>query len=107
MLQVFDEIIELFDFDVAVDDVAWVQEAKCLDVLFDSLVIFFLLEKLVGMLFGDLLDDLGRESSLFCDSYRDFILLLLDECIDLIVDVLRAKTDELSFDLSCLDIPEL
>lgn len=100
-------MIELLDFDVAVDYVTWIQEAKCLNVLLNSLVILLLLEKLVGMLFRYLLYNLGWESSLFRNSDCNLILLFLNECIDLIVDVLGAQTDKLPLNLSCLDIPAL
>ena len=61
MFQVGNKVGQLRDLDVALDDIAWVQVADGLDKLLEGVIVLLLLIEVVGMLLGDLCDDLRWE----------------------------------------------
>ena len=69
LLQVHDQIIELGHLDESLDHITRIQVANCLFVLGDGVLEVLLVVKLVGVLFTDLSDDVGREFRIFSDLF--------------------------------------
>ena len=70
LVQVFYQVVELGHLNVVLDDVAWVEEADRFDVLLDGVIVLFLVEKFVGVLFYYLALDLSREVCFFGNCLR-------------------------------------
>ena len=98
LLQVLDQIVQLRHLNVVLDHVTWIQEANSLDILFDCLIIFLLLEQLVSMFLNNLTLDLTREVCLFGDGLRLSIVTLLHQVVDLDVVLHRVQLDKLAVD---------
>ena len=97
-VQVLDQVVELSDLDVVLNDVAWIEEPNGLDVLLNSLIVLFLMEKLVSVLLDDLTLDLAREVGLFCDGLRLGVVRFLHQVVDLDVVFHGVETDKLAID---------
>ena len=104
LLQVPDQVVQLGYLNVVLDDVARVEEADSLDVLLDGLVVLFLLEELVSVLFDDLTLDLAGEVCLFGDGLRLSVVRLLHQVVDLDVVFHGVQLDKLSYHVVVLII---
>ena len=98
LVQVLDQIVQLRHLDVILDHITRVEEADCLNILLDSLVILFLMEQLVSVLFNDLALNLTGEICLLRNGLGFRIVGLFHQIVDLDVVLHRVKTNELSID---------
>ena len=98
LVQVLDQIVQLRHLDVILDHITRVEEADCLNILLDSLVILFLMEQLVSVLFNDLALNLTGEVRLLRNGLGFRIVGLFHQIVDLDVVLHRVKTNELSID---------
>ena len=98
LVQVLDQIVQLRHLYVILDHITWVEEADCLDILLDSLVILFLMEQLVSVLFNDLALNLTREVRLLRDGLGFRIVGLFHQIVYLDVVLHRVKANELPID---------
>lgn len=77
LFQVLNQVVELCDLDEVLNDVAWVEEADRLNILFNCFVVLFLLKQFIRVLFDNLTLDLSREVCLFSYGLRLCIMGLL------------------------------
>ena len=77
LFQVLNQVVELCDLDEVLNDVAWVEEADRLNILFNCFVVLFLLEQFIRVLLDNLALDLSREVCLLRYYLRLCIMGLL------------------------------
>ena len=77
LFQVLNQVVELCDLDEVLNDVAWVEEADRLNILFNCFVVLFLLKQFIRVLFDNLALDLSREVCLLRYCLRLCIMGLL------------------------------
>ena len=77
LFQVLNQVVELCDLDEVLNDVAWVEEADRLNILFNCFVVLFLLKQFIRVLFDNLALDLSREVCLLRYGLRLCIMGLL------------------------------
>lgn len=77
LFQVLNQVVELCDLDEVLNDVAWVEEADRLNILFNCFVELFLLEQFICVLFDNLALDLSWEVCLLRYGLRLCIMGLL------------------------------
>lgn len=63
LLQVGDEVLQLWHLDVALNHVAWVEVSDSIDELLECIIVLFLFIEVVGMLLRYFSDDLLRKLS--------------------------------------------
>lgn len=61
LLQILDQVVELLDLNEVLNDIAWVKETYCLNVLLDRFVILLLLEQFISVLLDNLALNLSRK----------------------------------------------
>lgn len=77
LFQVLNQVVELCDLDEVLNDVAWVEEADRLYILFNCFVVLFLLKQFIRVLFDNLALDLSWEVCLLRYGLRLCIMGLL------------------------------